>query len=86
MNFCFCVGTVLILVIAHLSLGDSYHSGGCDVCSSGATGGVVTLDFGGLITLEHRRIIPGVLTRVVSWCTRGVVLITAGAVGWVDVW
>ena len=46
---------------------------------------MVTLEVGGVITLEHGGSMPGVLVRVVRWCTRGAVLIIAGAVGYVDV-
>ena len=86
MHFSLCIGAVLTLVIDRLSLGDSQHSGGCDVYSAGATGGVLTIDFGGVITLELRKSMPGVLACVVRWCTCGAVLITEGVVGWVDVW
>ena len=51
-NFLFYFGSVLTLFLARLSLGDSYHSGGCDISSAGWVGGVLTLDFGGLTTLE----------------------------------
>ena len=85
-GFSFSFGAVLTLFLARLSLGDSYHSGGCDISSAGWVGGVLTLDFGGLITLEIGGSMTGVLARVVLWCTRGSVLMTDGAVGCVDVW
>ena len=85
-SFLFSFGAVLTLFLARISLGDSYHSGGCDLSSAGWFGGVPTLDFGGVITLEIGRIMPGVLARVLRWCTRGSVLMIAGAVGCVDVW
>ena len=85
-NFSFCVGDFLTLALAHLSIGASYRSDGCDVYSDGATGGVLTLVFGRVITLELCRSMPSVLARVVCWWTRGVVLITTGAVGWVYFW
>ena len=59
---------------SRLSLGDSYHSGGCDLSSAGWVGGVLTLDFGILIILELGGSIPGVLACVVRWCTHGEVL------------
>ena len=68
------------------SLRDSYQSSGCDLSSSGWVGGVVTLEFGGVITLEQGGSMPGILSRVVRWCTCGAVLIISGAVGCVDVW
>ena len=72
--------------IDRLSLGESYHSGGCDLSSAGWVGGVLTLYFDGVITLELGGSMPGVLSHVVRWCTRGAVLMIAGAVGCVDVW
>ena len=86
LNFLFSFGAVLTLFFARLSLGDSYHSGGCDLSFAGWVGGVITLDFGGVITLELGGSMPGVLARVVRWCTRGAVLIIAGAMGCVYVW
>ena len=85
MNFLFCFGAVLTLFLVRLSLGGSYHSGGCDLSSAGWVGGVLTLDFGGVTTLEISRIVPEILAPVV-WCTRRAVLIIAGALGCVDVW
>ena len=67
MNFRFCVGDFLTLALAHLSIGASYRSDGCDVYSDGATGGVLTLVFGRVITLELCRSMPSVLARVVCW-------------------
>ena len=84
--FLFSFGDVLTLVLARLPLGDSYKSSVCDFLSAGLVGGVVTLEFGGVITLEYGGSMPGVLARVVRWCTRGEVLRIAGAVGCVDVW
>ena len=85
-NFLFSFGTVLTVFIARLSLGNSYHSGGRDLSSAGWVGGVLTLDIGGVITLERCGRMPGVLDRVVRWCTRGAVLMISGTVGCVDVW
>ena len=82
----FFLGAVITLVLARLPLGDSYKSGVCDFFSAGPVGGVVTLEVGGVITLEHGGSMPGVLSRIVSWCTCGAVLIITGAVGCVDVW
>ena len=79
------VGAVLTLVLARLPLGDSYQSGGCDFSSAGWVGGVVTLEVGGIITLEQGGSMPGVLARVVRWCTCGAVLIIDGTVGCIDV-
>ena len=84
-NFLIYFGTVIALFLARLYLGDSYHSGGCDLSSTGWVGGVLTLDFGGVITLELGGSMPGVLSRVVRWCPRGKVLMNAGAGGCVDV-
>ena len=86
LNFLFYFSAVITLFIDRLYLGDSYQSGGCDFSSAGWVGGVVTLDVGGVITLEHGGSMPGVLARVVHWCTRVAVLIISGAVGCVDVW
>ena len=47
---------------------------------------MVTLEVGGVITLDYGGSMPGVLASVLLWCTRGSDLITAGAVGCVDVW
>ena len=47
---------------------------------------MVTLEVGGVITLDYYGSMPGVLDCVVRWCTRWAVLIIAGAVGCVDVW
>ena len=44
----------------------------CGFLSAGSVGGVVTLEVGGVSTLEYDGSIPGVLARVVCWCTRGV--------------
>ena len=85
LNFLFSFGAVLTLFLACLSIGGSYHPGGCDLSSAGWFGGVVTLEFGGVITLEHVGNMPWVLSLVVRWCSRGAVLIIAGAVGCVDV-
>ena len=85
LNFLFSFGAVLTLFLARLYLGDSYHSGGCDISSAGWVGGVLTLDFGGVITLELGGSMPGVLARVVRWYTRGAVLMIVSAVGCVDV-
>ena len=57
----------------------------CDFFSAGPVGGVVTLEVGGVIILEYGGNMPGVLTRFVRWCKRGVVMIITGAVGCVDV-
>ena len=57
-----------------------------DSFSAGPVGGVVTLEVGGKITLEYGGNMPGLLARVVRWCTCGAVLIIAGAVGCVHVW
>ena len=84
--FLFFFGAVLTLVLSRLPLGDSYKYGVCDFLSACPFGGVVTLEVGGVITLECGGSMPGVLARVVYWCTRGEVLIIAGAVGCVDVW
>ena len=62
-NFLLYFGTVLALFLARLYLGDSYHSGGCDLSSAGWVGGVLTLDFRGVITLELGGSMPGVLSR-----------------------
>ena len=83
--FIFYFGAVLTLVLVRLPLGDSYKSGVCDFFSAGPVGGVVTLEFGVVITLEYGGSMPGVLACVVRWCTCGAVLIIAGAVGCVDV-
>ena len=85
LDFLFSFGAILTLFFARLSLGDSYQSGGCDFFSTGWVGDVVTLEVGGVITLEHGVSMPGLLDRVVRWCTRGEVLIIADAVGCVDV-
>ena len=85
-NFLFSFGAVLTLFLARLSLGGSYHSGGCDLASYGWVGGVLTLDFGGVIALELGGRIPGVFARVVRWCTHGKLLMIAGVVGCVDIW
>ena len=63
-NFLFSFGAVLTLFLARISLGDSYHSGGCDLSSTGWVGGVIALDFGGVITLEHGGSMPGLLAHV----------------------
>ena len=84
MFFCF-FDAVLTLVLTRLTLGYSYKYGVCDFFSAGPVGGVVTLEVGGVITLEYGGSMPGVLARVVRWCTRGEVLIIAGAVGYIDV-
>ena len=47
---------------------------------------MVTLEVGGVITLEYGGSMPGVLAHVVRWCTRGSVMIISGAVGCVDFW
>ena len=47
---------------------------------------MVTLEVGGASTLEYCGSMPGLLARVVRWCTRGTVLIIAGAVVCVEVW
>ena len=60
--------------------------GGGDLSSVGWVGGVLTLDFGGLFTLEIGGSVPGFLARVVLLCTCGPVLMISGAVGCVDVW
>ena len=85
LNFIFYFGAALTLFFARLPLGDSYQSGGCDFFSAGWVGGVVALEVGGVITLEDGGSMPGVLARVVRWCTRGAVLIITGDVGCVDV-
>ena len=85
-NFIFSFGTVLTLFLARLSLGYSYHYGGRDLPSAGWVGGVLTFDFDGVITLELGGSMPGVLDRVVHWCTHGAALMISGAVGCVDVW
>ena len=69
-NFLLSFGVVLTLFLARLSLGDSYHSGGCDISSDGSVGGVLTLDFGGVITLELGGSMTGILSCAVRWCTR----------------
>ena len=84
--FSFSFGAILTLVLTRLTLGDSYKSGVCDFFTAGPVGGVVTLEVGGVITLEYCGSMPGVLARVVRWCTHGAVLIISGAVGCVDVW
>ena len=86
LNFLFYFSAVLTLFLARLSLGDSYQSGECDISSAGWVDDVATLDFFVVITLEHGGSMPGVLSRIVSWCTCGAVLIITGAVGCVDVW
>ena len=86
LNFLFYFGAILTLFLARLSLGASYHSGGCDLSSAGLVGGVLILGFGGVITLEIGGSINGVLDRVVCWCACGEVLRFAGTVGCVDVW
>ena len=57
----------------------------CSFFSAGPVDGVVTLEVGGVITLEYRGSMPGVLPLVVRWCACGAVLIIASAVGCVDV-
>ena len=69
-SFLFYFGAVLTLFLARISLGDSYHSGGCDISSDGSVGGVLTLDFGGVITLELGGSMTGILSCAVRWCTR----------------
>ena len=64
-NFLFSFGDVLTLFFARLSLGDSYHSGGCDMSSAGWVDSVLTLDFGGVTTLELGGSMPGEFSRVV---------------------
>ena len=86
LDFLFSFDAVLTPFLARLLLGDSYQSGVCDLSSAGWVGGVVTLDYGKVITLEHGGNMSGVLARLVRWCTRGAVLINAGALGCVDVW
>ena len=56
----------------------------CDSFSAGPVGGVVTLEVNRVITLEYGGSIPGVLARVLRWCTCGALLIISGAVGCVD--
>ena len=68
-----------------LSIGDSYHSGGCDLSSDCWVGGVLTLDFSGVITIGLGGSMPGVLARVLCWRKRGAVLMIDGAVGCIDV-
>ena len=63
--FLFSFGAVLTLFLARLPLGDSYQSGGCEFFSAGWVVSVVTLEVGGVITLEHGGSMPGVLARVV---------------------
>ena len=70
LNFLFYFGAVITFFLARLSLGDSYHSGGCDISSDGSVGGVLTLDFGGVITLELGGSMTGILSCAVRWCTR----------------
>ena len=85
LNFLFSFGAILTLFLARLSLGDSYHSGGCDLSSAGWVDGVLTFNFDRVITLELGGRMPGVSARVVLWCTRGTVLMIGGVVGCVDV-
>ena len=85
LNFLFYFGAILTLFLARLSLGASYHSGGCDLSSAGWVDGVLTFNFDRVITLELGGRMPGVSARVVLWCTRGSVLMIGGVVGCVDV-
>ena len=64
-NFFFSFGAVLTLFFARLSLGDSYHSCGCDLSSADWVDSVLTLDFGGVTTLELGGSMPGEFSRVV---------------------
>ena len=83
--FIFYFGAVLTLVLPRLPLGGSYKSGACDFFYAGPVGRVVTLEVGGVITLEQVGSMPGVLPRVVRWFTCWAVLIISCAVGCVDV-
>ena len=83
--FIFSFGAVLNLFLTRLPLGDSYKSVVCDFSACPVVG-VVTLEVGRVITLEYGGSIPGILARVVRWCTCGAVLIIDGAMSCVDVW
>ena len=57
MNFLFDEAIVLTLIIAILSRGVSYQSGALTVASSDETFVIITLEFGGSMTVELARVL-----------------------------